>query len=52
MRKAQVRSRVKYDLNYEYQDEVEFECPKRGKVTQKVTVKRYKSTPVPEPITY
>ncbi len=37
------RRRVHPLFDYTYEDDITYECPVRGKVTQKVLVKRYKS---------
>lgn len=43
MAKKKRRQREHPLYAYSYEDEVTFECPVRGTVTQKVTVKRYNS---------
>lgn len=42
-KKKQTKKREHPLFDYSYEDEVTFECPVRGTVTQKVLVKRYKS---------
>ena len=46
VKKVEKKERKKREhplFDYSYVEEVTFECPTRGIVTQKVTVKRYKS---------
>ena len=43
MEKKKRKKREHPLFDYSYEDEVTFECPVRGTVTQKVLVKRYKS---------
>ena len=43
--------KAKYEVEEEYDEVVEYNCPKRGKVKQIIKVKRYKSQSSPEPVT-
>ena len=45
---AKKKQKITVEVIEEYLDEITFECPVRGKVTEQVLVKRYKGPEVPD----